>query len=146
MDGEDLITAAPEEGVVAGREIANRGRCRGRLRLERGQSLVKLLAGDISSVDIFFSIDDQKAGNDFQLMLFDQNLRYVASGISDNAKLHDCGFSRSSQSSRYLRFQSMRKRKAITGPQASAIQNSIPRRLRSQKSGAMRMPVNTVAR
>src|SRR5690242_10141291 len=79
-------------------------------------------------------------------MLLDKKLWDVAGGIGDDADFHDGGFSRSSQSSRYLRFQSIRNRKAITSPQASAIQNSRPRRWKSQKSGAIRTPVSTLAR
>src|SRR5690349_15555713 len=141
-----MVTAAGKHGIVAGREIADRGRGSCRLCLALRQLPVKLFPCDIFSIHIFFSINDENTWNHLNLMLLDEELRDVAGGICNDAEFHDGGFSRSSQSSRYLRFQSIRNLKAITRPQASAIQNSRPRRLKTQKSGAISTPVRTLAR
>src|SRR5688572_12855207 len=52
MDGEDMVTAAREEGIVSGGEIAGRRRGSGRLGFKGGQLSVKLFTRDVFSIHI----------------------------------------------------------------------------------------------
>src|ERR1044071_8238282 len=110
-----MVTATREKSLITRGEFANRRRGSGRMRSKRWQSLVKAVPRDIDPIYIFFSFQHKNTGNYLQLVLLHEVLRQVAGGVCDNSDLHR--FSRSSQSSRYLRFQSIRKRYATTRPQ-----------------------------
>src|ERR1043165_71998 len=108
MDGQDMVTAPREKGIIAGGKFAYRRRSSRRMRLKRGQSLIEFIARDIDPIYIFFSFQNKNTGNHFQFVLFNKISWQITGGVGDNSDLHR--FSRSSQSSRYLRFQSIRKR------------------------------------
>ena len=73
-----MITTAREEGVVTGREIADRRRGSCRIGVKLGESFVEVFAREPGSVRVFFSIQNQNRRDNFEFVSFNEIVGEVA--------------------------------------------------------------------